>query len=328
MPRIDGLRPHTPEEPLRGGVVQGTALGARRPCRAVAVHERQPSGSPAVASAVGMHQGMRPLRRRLRGLDEHPVGERPRRDRNRPCTRRSCHRGSRPAARGTPFPSPALIPVMSVSHFSFGRSAVKSRSARLPGAGSVFSLFDRRRRSAPGSFSASLHHLPHHRVPQFRLLDPAARGLGVAGVPIPPHRRLVGLAGVPVFGPQRGHTALTICPDPVVDRADTRAEPFSGPLPRMPPGTGSIALVLCLQRDDGFRHMAGMPGDPLPASVPGTARSDNPGARPPGPWSSAWRNTGPPRAVVPRGRTCDNPFVQSPRKRPHHVSRISAHFVI
>ena len=29
----------------------------------------------------------------------------------------------------------------------------------------VFSLFDRRRRSAPGSFSASLHHLPHQRVP-------------------------------------------------------------------------------------------------------------------------------------------------------------------
>ena len=50
--------------------------------------------------------------------------------------------------------------------------------------GIVFSLFDRRRRSAPGSFSASLHHLPHHRVPQFRLLDPPAQGLGVAGVPV------------------------------------------------------------------------------------------------------------------------------------------------
>lgn len=75
MPGIDGLRLHASEEPLRGGVVWGTAFGARRPCRAVAVHERQPSGPPAVASAVGMRQGMRSLRQRFRGLDEHPVGE-------------------------------------------------------------------------------------------------------------------------------------------------------------------------------------------------------------------------------------------------------------
>lgn len=35
------------------------------------------------------------------------------------------------------FPSRALISVMSVSHFSFGASAVKSRLTRLPGAGVV-----------------------------------------------------------------------------------------------------------------------------------------------------------------------------------------------
>lgn len=75
MPGIGGFRLHASEEPLRGGVVRGTAFGARRPCRAVAVHERQPSGPPAVASAVGMRQGMRSLRQRFRGLDEHPVGE-------------------------------------------------------------------------------------------------------------------------------------------------------------------------------------------------------------------------------------------------------------
>lgn len=118
--------------------------------------------------------------------------------------------------------------------------------------GSVFSLFDRRRRLAPGSFSASLHHLPHHRVPQFRLLDPPAQGLGVAGVPIPSHRWLAGLAGVPVFGPQRGHTALAIRLDPVADSSDAHAEPFGGPLPRMPPGTGSIALVLVSSGMIGF----------------------------------------------------------------------------
>lgn len=50
-------------------------FGARRPCQAVAVHEIQPSGPPAVAAAVGMHQGPRSLRQRFHSLDEHPVGE-------------------------------------------------------------------------------------------------------------------------------------------------------------------------------------------------------------------------------------------------------------
>lgn len=113
--------------------------------------------------------------------------------------------------------------------------------------GSVFSLFDRRRRPAPGSFSASLHHLPNHRVLQFQLLDPAAQRLHVIadgpGIPASSRRRLVGLAGVPASGLQRGHTALAIRPDPVADRSDAHTEQFSGPLPRMPPGTGSIALV-------------------------------------------------------------------------------------
>lgn len=72
---IDGFRLHASEEPLRGGVARGAAFGARRPCQAVAVHERQPSGPPAVASALGMHQGLRSLRQRLRGLDKHLVGE-------------------------------------------------------------------------------------------------------------------------------------------------------------------------------------------------------------------------------------------------------------
>ena len=49
---MDGFRLHSTEEPLRGGVVRGTALRAHRPRQAVAVHERQPSGPPAVASAA------------------------------------------------------------------------------------------------------------------------------------------------------------------------------------------------------------------------------------------------------------------------------------
>ena len=43
-----------------------------RPCRSMR------SGHPGHRqwqAAVGMHQGPRPLRQRLRGLDEHPVGE-------------------------------------------------------------------------------------------------------------------------------------------------------------------------------------------------------------------------------------------------------------
>ena len=111
-------------------------------------------------------------------------------------------------------------------------------------------------RSVPGSFSASLHHLPHQRVLQFQLLDPAAQRLHVItdgpGISASSRRRLVGLAGVPVFGRQRGHAALAIRLDPVADRADARAEPFGGPLPRMPSSTSSIALVLVSSGMMGF----------------------------------------------------------------------------
>ena len=96
-------------------------------------------------------------------------------------------------------------------------------------------------------FSASLHHLPHHRVLQFRLLDPAAQRLHVIadgpGIPASSRRRLVGLAGVPVPELQRGHAALAIRLDPVVDRSDVSAEQFGGLLSRMPSSTSSIALV-------------------------------------------------------------------------------------
>ena len=163
------------------------------------------------------------------------------------------------------LPVPGLDPgVMSAGRFPFGIPAVKSRSARLPGAGSVFSLFDRRRRSVPGSFSASLHHLPHQRVLQFQLLDPAAQRLHVIadglGIPASSRRRLVGLAGVPVFGLQRGHAVLAIRLDPVADSSDARAEQFGGPLPRMPPGTGSIALVLVSSGMMGFAIWPAYPG--------------------------------------------------------------------
>lgn len=95
----------------------------------------------------------------------------------------------------------------------------------------VLPLSDRRRRPAPGSFPATSTTSRITAPPRFRPLDPAARGLRAAGVPIPPHRRPAGLAGVPVPGPQRGHAAPAIRLDPVIDRADARAEQFGGPLP-------------------------------------------------------------------------------------------------
>lgn len=128
----------------------------------------------------------------------------------------------------------------------------------------VFSLFDRRRRSAPGSFPYGLHHLPHQRVPPVPVPRPCgakpprhhhrlrAAGEGVSG--------LIALRGVPVFGLQRGHAALAVRPDPAMHRNDARAELFSGPLllhaARHQPDCPSPGL----QWDDGFGHMAGIPG--------------------------------------------------------------------
>lgn len=66
-------------------------------------------------------------------------------------------------------------------------------------------------------------------------------------------------------------------------------------------------------------------GNPLPANVPVTAWSDNPGARPPGPLASAWRNTVPPHAVVLRDRTYEDSLIQSPRKRQHPLIKFYGH---
>ena len=127
----------------------------------------------------------------------------------------------------------------------------------------VFSLFDRRRRSAPGSFSASLHHLPHQRVLQLQFLDPAAQSLRViiigCGRPAAGVSGLIALRGVPVFGLQRGHAALAVRPDPAMHRAYARAELFGGPLLHATRHRFD-RLQPCLQWDDGFGHMAGIPG--------------------------------------------------------------------
>lgn len=142
---------------------------------------------------------------------------------------------------------------------------------------------------------------------------------GASASPASRSRRIAGLSAWPAFLFSGRNAAM-----PPSRYALTRLRTAPRPAPsssaarfcRMPPGTGSIVLVLV---SSGMMGLSIWPatGNPLPASVPGTAWSGGPGARPPGPWSSAWRSTGPPRAVVPRYRTYDNPFVQPPRKRPH-----------
>ena len=104
-----------------------------------------------------------------------------------------------------------------------------------------------------------------------RICQPRAWRDGSGGCParcrasmssIPSHRWLVGLAGVPVFGPQRGHAVLAIRLDPVADRSGARAEPFGGPLPLHAARHRFDRLGPRLQWDDGFDHMAGIPGIP------------------------------------------------------------------
>ena len=140
----------------------------------------------------------------------------------------------------------------------------------------VFSLFDRRRRSAPGSFSASLRHLPHQRVLQLQFLDPAAQSLRViiigCGRPAAGASGLIALRGVPVFGLQRGHAALAVRPDPAMHRADAHAELFGGLLLLHAAQHQLDCPSPGLQWDDGFGHMASIPGihrQPTLQTLPG-----------------------------------------------------------
>lgn len=219
---VEELLPGTAEEPLRGGVVRRTAFRARRTRQVVVLADADPLGPPVVAATVGMDDWFLAVLERGACVGEHAVGQ-----------RRVRAGVDRPGDRHA---------VMAVDHgrqVGLARGDGKLREVRDP---------QHVRPLGAWGFSASLHRLPHHCVLQFQLLDPAARRLHVTadvlGIPASSRRRLVGLAGVPVFGLQRGHAALAIRLDQVVDRSDAHAEPFGGPLPRMPPGTGSIVLVL------------------------------------------------------------------------------------
>ena len=139
----------------------------------------------------------------------------------------------------------------------------------------VFSLFDRRRRSAPGSFFTTSATSRINAFPRLQFLDPAAQSLRViiigCGRPAAGVRGLIALRGVPVFGLQRGHAALAVRPDPAMHRADARAELFGGPLLHATRHRFD-RLQPCLQWDDGFGHMASIPGihrQPTLQTLPG-----------------------------------------------------------
>ena len=140
----------------------------------------------------------------------------------------------------------------------------------------VFSLFDRRRRSAPGSFSATSTTSRINAFPRLQFLDPAAQRLRViiigCGRPATGVRGLIALRGVPVFGLQRGHTAPAVRPDPAMHRADARAELFGGLLLLHAAQHQLDCPSPGLQRDDGFGHMASIPGihrQPTLQTLPG-----------------------------------------------------------
>lgn len=167
-------------------------------------------------------------------------------------------------------------------------------------------------------FFCDLRHLPHHRVPKFRLLDPAARGLGVAGVPIPSHRWPVGAWPAALFSgrnatmpPSRyALTRLRTAPTPA-------PSPFGGPLLPHAARHRFDRLGPRLQRDDGSVHMAGISGicrQPAFQALPGRISQvlDHLGR------GHRRGEVQVHRALsFPRDRTYDNPFVQSSRKRPH-----------
>ena len=127
-----------------------------------------------------------------------------------------------------------------------------------------------------GVFFYDLHHLPHQRVLQLQFLDPAAQSLRViiigCGRPAAGVRGLIALRGVPVFGLQRGHAALAVRPDPAMHRADAHAELFGGLLLLHAAQHQLDCPSPGLQWDDGFGHMASIPGihrQPTLQTLPG-----------------------------------------------------------
>ena len=228
-----------------------------------------------MAPTIGMHQGLRPLRQRLRGLDEHSVGE--------------LHVGTEP---GRVRDDPA---VMAVDHWREVRLPVPGLDlgdVREPflvrGLGGEIAVDEISRRgrglALVGTVTPTSWHVRDeialgHDPADYLLRDEGSEhGLDLAvsvpalgrgerlrvitdgyGIPASPRRGLVGMTGVPVPGLQRGHSAFAVRLDPVVDRSDAHVEPFGGLLLLHAAQHQFDRLRSCLRWDDGFGHMASIP---------------------------------------------------------------------
>ena len=165
-PEMHGLDLHTAEEPLGRGVVRAAPLRAHGPDQAVPAHPVQPSRPPVVASAVAVRP--RDARRHAAWRRPGPgIVSRRFRVRRRPGAQRrldppipvSAPRFAehvRDAAAQGPVlidPRSRVVAVRGCWARYRGKETIDLSEYLGPGrsTGIVFSLFDRRRRSAPGA---------------------------------------------------------------------------------------------------------------------------------------------------------------------------------
>ena len=156
----------------------------------------------------------------------------------------ACHRAER-IRRPQPVDQQGLLPV---------------RQAPQVGAGVFFTTSATSRINAFSSSSSSTLR----RKASVIIIGCGRPATGVSG--------LIALRGVPVFGLQRGHAALAVRPDPAMHRADAHAELFGGLLLLHADQHQLDCPSPGLQWDDGFGHMASIPGihrQPTLQTLPG-----------------------------------------------------------
>ena len=172
--------------------------------------------------------------------------------------------------------------------------------------GIVFSRFDRRRRSAPGSFFTTPTASRINAFPRLQLPYPPTQHIRVIA-----QRLAIGSGlrhGIP---PSRS-------PAPPFHRRGT-ASSNDAPHRRRrqapsPPASAAYRTGTIPPRDTASPTVRAAWGrhphtwDRRAATVPDTVWSDTPDAPPPASWTSVWRNTTPPPAHAPRDRTRQQPF--------------------
>ena len=140
-PVVEELVLQPSEESLASGVVGRAPLPGHRPDDAALCADADPSGPSVVAASVAVAYGMLSVRQLPAGLFQH--GVRQLRVRALPDAPRDGH-PVEAVDHGTEYTLPAGMEncVMSVSHFSFGASAWKSRATRLSGAALISPAYE------------------------------------------------------------------------------------------------------------------------------------------------------------------------------------------